>query len=679
MQQHGKILIVDDNRASILVLTKVLGQDYQLATADCGEEALDIAPVFCPDLILLDVIMPGIDGYETCRRLRTIPVLGSTKIVFVSATDLVSERLQAYEAGADDCLPKPFEVEELRAKIRVYLCLKSAEEGLHISEERFALAMRGTNEGLWDWDVLTNEVYYSPRLKALLEYEEHEFAHVFETFTSHLHPDDTEAAFRAINNHLEHHKPFDVEYRLRTKSGEYRLFHARGQAVWDAAGKPLRVVGSLRDITKSKQTEVMLRASEERFQQIAANLPQGMIFQFVLHPDGSAEMPYISPSCQDLCGLASEAVQNDVSSFIDMVHPEDKKAHRESIQASAETLQPWNWEGRWLVDGAVRWFRGASRPERQANGDILWNGLLMDVSGYKEMEGALRTSQAQLQHAQKLESIGQLAAGIAHEINTPTQYISDNTAFLKKAFGRLLDALQSCQPLVETLNQDTPDPAVLAHAQQTFKTAKLDYLLKQVPRALDQSLAGLERVAGIVGAMKEFSHPSQGQKELVNLRQTIETTLMVARSEWKYVAELVTEFDEALPAVPCLRDEFNQVILNLVVNAAHAIAAVPGTASGTKGTITVTTQRAGDWAEIRISDTGTGIPEDIREKIFDPFFTTKEVGKGTGQGLAIAYSAIVDKHAGRIEVESEVGRGTTFILQLPLTEPHPPAVEGLAA
>jgi len=154
----------------------------------------------------------------------------------------------------------------------------------------------------------------------------------------------------------------------------------------------------------------------------------------------------------------------------------------------------------------------------------------------------------------------------------------------------------------------------------------------------------------------------------VDLNHAIENTITVAKNEWKYVAEMETDFDPALPPVPCLPGELNQVILNMIINAAHAIADVMGDGSKGKGTIRITTRRDGNWAEIRISDTGTGIPEAIRDRIFDPFFTTKEVGKGTGQGLAIARSMIVDKHGGTIDFETQEGKGTTFIIRLPLEE-----------
>jgi signal transduction histidine kinase len=191
-------------------------------------------------------------------------------------------------------------------------------------------------------------------------------------------------------------------------------------------------------------------------------------------------------------------------------------------------------------------------------------------------------------------------------------------------------------------------------------------LQKQIPRAIQQSQEGNKRVASIVLAMKQFSHPESAEKTRVDLNAAIASTITVSRNEWKYVADLITEFDAGLSGVNCLPGELNQVILNIIVNAAHAIADVVKDGSEGKGKITVTTRQDGDWAEIRIGDTGTGIPEKVRSRVFDPFFTTKGVGKGTGQGLAIARNVIVDKHGGTLTFETETGKGTTFIIRLPI-------------
>jgi PAS domain S-box-containing protein len=271
----------------------------------------------------------------------------------------------------------------------------------------------------------------------------------------------------------------------------------------------------------------------------------------------------------------------------------------------------------------------------------------------------------QLRQAQKLESIGQLAAGIAHEINTPTQYIGDNVRFLKDSFvdlklllaqyGRLLEAAKGPEPFGETV----------VEVSAAVDKADLGYLLKEIPKAIDETLEGVNRVATLVGAMKDFSHPGTKEKVDLDLNRAIDSTITVARNEWKYVADLETDYDPSLPKVSCLPGEFNQVILILIVNAAHAIADVIGESGSMKGKIKVQTRNCPEWDEVRIQDTGPGIPENIQARIFDPFFTTKEIGKGTGQGLAIARSVIVDKHGGTIHFETEQGKGTTFVIRLP--------------
>ena len=278
----------------------------------------------------------------------------------------------------------------------------------------------------------------------------------------------------------------------------------------------------------------------------------------------------------------------------------------------------------------------------------------------------LRSTQARLLQSQKMEAIGQLAAGVAHEINTPVQYVSDNVSFLRAGFETLLAVVDQYLALLAEARAGALPPERLDAAEAALKAARLDYLRRNVPDAFDESQEGLHRVSHIVMAMKRFSHPSGEDMEPVDLAELIDTTVMVARNEWKYVAELETRFDPALPSVPCFRDQISQVVLNLIVNAAHAIGDVVLKSPGSKGRIEISTRHAGDYAEIRVADTGGGIPEAIQRSVFDPFFTTKPVGKGTGQGLSMAYATIVDKHRGRIHFETEPGQGTCFIIELPL-------------
>ena len=283
----------------------------------------------------------------------------------------------------------------------------------------------------------------------------------------------------------------------------------------------------------------------------------------------------------------------------------------------------------------------------------------LDVTEQKHLE-------IQLQQAQKLESIGQLAAGIAHEINTPTQFIGDNAIFLREAFSDLLVLLPTFQELLDRLEAGAGAAELAGPARAALETADIDFLQVEVPKAISQCLEGVGRVTRIVSAMKDFSHPGTTSKVPTDLNRAIESTVMVCRSEWKYVAELTMDLDPELRAIPCLPDPFNQVMLNLIINAAHAIAdRLKGGPAG-MGLIQVRTRARSDGAEIQVEDSGTGIAPEIQSRIFDPFFTTKPVGKGTGQGLAIAYAVIVQQHGGTISVQSEPGKGATFTLRLPL-------------
>src|SRR5207248_588288 len=251
-------------------------------------------------------------------------------------------------------------------------------------------------------------------------------------------------------------------------------------------------------------------------------------------------------------------------------------------------------------------------------------------------------------------------------INTPIQYVGDNIRFVSDAFQDLHQVLQTHGRLLTAARQGPLAEEVLDKADALWQRADVEYLLAEVPRAVEQSLEGVASVARIVRAMKEFSHPGSEEKTAIDLNRAIENTLTVAHNEYKYVADLATDLDVNLPLVSCLPGELNQVILNLIVNAAHAIEDRLGADGGGKGRITVSTHQRGAEVEVRVADTGCGIPEAIRPKIFDPFFTTKPVGRGTGQGLAIAHAVVVQKHGGTITFETEVGQGTTFILRLPL-------------
>ncbi len=281
-------------------------------------------------------------------------------------------------------------------------------------------------------------------------------------------------------------------------------------------------------------------------------------------------------------------------------------------------------------------------------------------------EVARQRIEAELRLAQKLESVGRLAAGIAHEINTPIQFVGDSLHFVKEATTDLAGLLGRYQELSQSVGDPVAFAAGRAELNEAEAELDLPYVLENMPKALDRAMEGLARVTTIVRSMRDFAHPDEGKEmSSVDLNRAIESTITIACNEYKYVADVETDFGEIGP-VTCYLGDVNQAVLNLIVNASHAIADVVKNNGGDRGKITVKTREEGDEVVITIRDTGTGIPKDIRDRIFDPFFTTKELGKGTGQGLAMVRAVIVDKHGGGVAVESELGLGTAFHLRLPI-------------
>ena len=292
----------------------------------------------------------------------------------------------------------------------------------------------------------------------------------------------------------------------------------------------------------------------------------------------------------------------------------------------------------------------------------------------EELLGRLRVGeriialQLQLAQSQKMESIGQLAAGIAHEINTPTQYVGDNAKFIQESFDDIMNMLDKYATLLEANKKNTVSDDLITEIDSFIKDLDMAYLTTELPRAIRQSIEGVEQVSGIVQAMKDFAHPAVEGKASIDINKAIESTIIVVGNKWKYAAKIETYYGTNLPSISGWPAELNQVILNLIVNAADAIKKVTNDSSETKskGIITIETRRDKNWVEIRISDTGYGISQDIQDKVFNPFFTTKDTGKGSGQGLSIAHAIVVKKHNGTITFETEKNNGTTFIVRLPV-------------
>ncbi len=417
----------------------------------------------------------------------------------------------------------------------------------------------------------------------------------------------------------------------------------------------LRVIATVRDVSHMVKIEEELRKAHRETENLLSALSSALI-----GVDKQDRVTRWNRAAERIFNIPAREVVGKV--FLASGIRWDWKEVLERIAESREEEKTSRWEYiRYeRPDGKDGFLSMTVNPFKNEKGE--YAGFILLATEVTER----RLLEMQLTQAQKLESIGQLAAGIAHEINTPIQYVGDNLRFLQDTYADITRLMKKFGQLREVSKQGKVDSALNQEIDDLADEIDLDFLWEEIPRALEQSLEGVQRVSKIVKAMKEFSHPGTSEKKLTDINKALENTITVSRNEWKYVAEVVTEFDPALPEVVCLPDELNQVFLNIIVNAAHAIGDVVGKNGKEKGKITIRTRQAGDMVQVFISDTGPGIPEKIRDKIFDPFFTTKEVGKGTGQGLAIAYNVVVEKHRGTLSFETEEGKGTTFKIEIPV-------------
>jgi len=447
-----------------------------------------------------------------------------------------------------------------------------------------------------------------------------------------------------------------VAENMPVKRKDGTIFYADINSAPLVLGGEEYLMGSFRDITERRRVEEERREALTRQEALLENIP-AMIFL----KDADGRYVAANRAYRDIlpASISSPTGKRDNDMFPPKLAARFAEEDRQVLEEERVVTKEQRMK---LRDGRMIPVSVSLSPVRGPDGRITGLvGIAFDITERKMME-------SQLAQAQKLESIGQLAAGIAHEINTPTQYVGDNVRFLQDGFEDLMQIVEKHGELLCAARNGGASAELIDNVEALTEEADLEYLRDEIPNAIGQSLEGIDRVGEIVRAMKQFSHPGGEEKTRLDLNNAIETTITVARNEWKYVAEMETDFDEAVSGVPCYPGDLNQVILNIIVNAAHAISDVVGGNSGQKGTITVKTRRDGNWAEIRISDTGGGIPQEIRSRIFDPFFTTKEVGKGTGQGLAIAHNIITEKHGGSLTFESDVGNGTTFVIRLPAGE-----------
>lgn len=407
-----------------------------------------------------------------------------------------------------------------------------------------------------------------------------------------------------------------------------------------------------RDLTELKQNEKQLQEATEKTRLLAEAMDNAD--ELVIITDANLSLPgpqiqFVNKRVQEMTGYSKEELIEKTPRIFQGA--KTNKQIREQLKSKLSNGKVFHGETTNYRKDRSEYLTGLHiYPLKNENGIIThYVSVQRDITDQKALESKLALSS-------KMESIGQLASGIAHEINTPAQFISDNLAFLQnnwpvaqKAFDTLLK-----------LNEEK----FFNEKETSFDPQKISFLSKEVPQALTDAAEGLQRITGIVKAMREFSHPHD-VKAAADINHAIESTVTVARNEWKYIADLKMKLDPSLQPIPCFLGDFNQVILNIIVNAAHALGEKFGKTSE-KGKIWIRTMLAGKNIRIEIEDNGPGIPEEFHAKIFDPFFTTKGVGKGTGQGLYLSHQIIEQKHGGYLGVESKVGEGAKFIIEIPI-------------
>ena len=522
------------------------------------------------------------------------------------------------------------------------------------------LLLAATNDGFMDWNLVTGSIHYSERWKALLGYEDHELVSTPSLWREMSHPEDLSEANALLIDHTGSLWPFAHTWRMRHKSGEWRWCLCRALTLHDNNSVPLRCLCVFTDVTEQVQAERRMAELKRRNDLLLTSAGEGFVG---LGPDGI--VTFANPAAAQLFGWSGVDLAG--RHFAQVVF-HGCPPERPCSATTCPILRPIaDGEPQKVTDAAfqrqdrtvirVDYLSTPAREQDRVVGVVL---TFRDVSEQRRLE-------ALHMQGQKLEALGQLAAGIAHEINTPMQYVGDNVFFMDTAFADFMKLLDEYRRVVALLQPESSQPDLFVSLADAENVADMAYLSESIPKAIASTQEGIARVRKIVYAMKEFSHPGRAEKAFEDLNHAIECTTTISANTWKHVARLDMILDRALPKVNCHLGEINQVILNLIVNAAHAIEDKQRQdPQGSLGCITIETRVKGEMVEIRISDTGGGIPLEVQHRLFEPFFTTKEVGRGTGQGLTLARTMIVDRHGGRVSFTTEVGRGTTFTVGLPL-------------
>ncbi len=710
MQIMDKILICDDNKVNLLLLSTLLKQPgREIIQVESGQEALNkISSIADISLIIMDIQMPGIDGYETVKRIKENKEHEDVPVIFVTGFNKSESNVNfGYEIGAYDYLFKPIEPHEIKNKVNIFLSLfkqkkqlqQETTEATLLSLCSQAIIMATAENELLNYisdnivkvtgyslswvgrcvyDSTSNLIDIDPIVLSVNSAEKFELnpAKINENFkpdilnSISINSDPTKFTMKVLNTSdiglkccisvplIINHNIWGYLNLYKTQSDNFKDWEqALISNVTNIIVLGLISIRSQKDKLKAEEALVI---EKEELSIALKNIADGVIS---ISKEG--RIIYANKAAEEIFELTiGQMTGKYIFDTLKILE------HDNNITL----FNPIDW----LEYSAI-----ATSNKRQLTvitlndiKKIITADATMVLDSTGTFKGSIITlndvsekirTENQKALSQKMESVGQLAAGIAHEINTPMQFLGDNTYFIQDSFKSFIEYIDLVS---QTLNISNVNDIGFDNIRKRIKSKEdeidISYLRDEIPIAIDRIQIGIARVSKIVLAMKNFSHSSQKQKSQSNINQGVDVTTTISKNEWKYVAELETILDPNLPLVECCIDEINQVLLNMVVNAAHAIADNIPKGSSDLGKITIETKQNGNFVEIKISDTGCGIPTDKIPRIWEPFYTTKEVGKGTGQGLAIAHDIVVNKHNGEILVDSELGKGTSFTIRLPI-------------
>ena len=637
------------------------------------QDGLNVIPEIQPQLIVI-----GVSGDSAFHDLKSFKEDSYSGImVLLNAGDMNTVILDAHvKAHVDLVLAYPIASEVLQAELLSLLQPDSYFHSGELSDKSLITVLEETRDFVILTDEYLEQVFYmNERAQKGLGFLPGSFgregdvsAQADPGWMKDLYPHDVyESLQTSIKESLKEGRVWTGETQVSGESGSI-IPVSQQVHLHDDSRRGFRFVSLvIRDITELKRTQYTLEQQEAFYRLITENTTD-LISLF----DSNGKNVYSSPSYEKLLGFASWELADE--GIYECIHHEDRDRVREivmsTLRAGREVVLQYQMMNK---SGAILHLEATTGGIRNSKGQF--ERLIFvsrDITSQLRQREERKLMELHHLHAQKMESIGQLAAGVAHEMNTPIQYFGDNLRFIRDSFSDLVLVLRAFHSHYLHPESEGYDSNKLNTLKTVWTDADADFLFDEIPKAIEQSLHGVDNLAHIVGAMKEFSHPGTEDKIPVDFNQMIENTLTIARNEWKYIANIELDLASVLPRVSCLPDEIRQMLLNLIINACHAIEE-KGMKTEEKGVIHISTSlvdRDSCFVELRIRDSGSGIPEDVKNRIFEPFFTTKPVGKGTGQGLAVVHNVVIDKHSGQLHVDSTVNEGTTFIILLPVSPPQ---------